>query len=170
MLGKEIPVKNYVKYALIVIFTLTVCIVTFVIYNNQKDYENNQPILRNKVPEITVEDIDNYISENEESLLYFGVVNDKNSRNIEKELLKLVEKDNLKFVYINLTDVKDKEEVYNTINSKYSVNKTISSYPAFLYIKNGKIIDLVQKGNKELYIGDISQLLDINEIKGENDA
>ena len=58
MLGKEIPVKNYVKYALIVIFTLTVCIVTFVIYNNQKDYENNQPILRNKVPEITVEDIE----------------------------------------------------------------------------------------------------------------
>ena len=170
MLEKEVPVKNYIKYAIIVILTLTICIITFIVYNNHKDYENNKSVLRNKVPEITVDDIDNYISENEESLLYFGVVNDDNSKKLESDLLELIEKNNFNFVYINLTDVKDKESVYNKINSNYSINKKINAYPAFVYIKNGKMVDLVQKEGRDLYIGDISQLLDVNEIKGENDA
>lgn len=170
MINREIPFKNYVKYIAIVFFTLLICIVAFIVYNNHKNYENDLPILRNKVSEINIDDVDNYIDENESVLLYFGVVHDKNSESIEKEMIDMIDKYHIDFVYVNLTDVKNKKDYFKSFNNKYSKGKNIDNYPAFVYIKDKEIVDIVQREDRYLEIEEVSNFIDSNEIKGEKDA
>ena len=170
MINREIPFKNYVKYAVIVFFTLLISIIAFIIYNNHKNYEKDLPILRNKVSEINIDDVDNYIDENESVLLYFGVVHDKNSESIEKEMIDMIDKYHIDFVYVNLTDVKNKKDYFKSFNNKYSKGKNIDNYPAFVYIKDKEIVDIVQREDRYLKIEEVSNFIDSNEIKGEKDA
>ena len=164
---KEIPKKNYLILASIVCFTLIVSITIYLTYNNQKEYENTIPILRGEVKEIEAKDVDDYLIENPNSLLYVGVAYDENSKNLEKKLLSLKNKKNLNIIYINLTDLENKKVFYDNFNQKYTQGTKLNNYPAFIIMREGKVLDLVQKNNRDLYIGDVEQLIDIYEIKGD---
>ncbi len=161
---RDIPKRNYEIYAVIVVMTLLMSVALFIIYNNKKNYENSIPILRDIVPEIHANDLDNYLTENNSCVLYFGVVTDDNSREVEEDLKKLIDRRKVEFVYVNLTDTKDRKSFFNSFNEKYSDGLTLNNYPAFVIIRNGKIFDIVEKGNRDLYIGDIEQLVDNYEL------
>ena len=167
MVLRKIPFKNYIKYGIIIFISLTICVLLFIIYNNYKD---DSSILKNKVKEIDALDVDNYISENETVLLYFGVEKDEYSKDIEKQLLEMVEEDDLDFVYVNLSKLNNKKEFLKSISKKYSDNKVISDYPAFVYIKDGVIIDLIQKEDRYLETDDVKVFVETNNIKGEKNA
>jgi hypothetical protein len=166
---KQIPKKNYIIYSIILCLTLGVSLIAFFIYNNQKSYDDSIPILRAKVKEIESKDVDQYLLENPNSLLYIGVAQDSNSRHIEKELINLINNNNLNVIYLNITDLSNKKEFYKSFNSKYGTNHTLQNYPAFIIIRESKIFDMVQRTDRDLYIGDIQKLIDIYELKGDND-
>jgi hypothetical protein len=166
---KEIPKKNYFVYSIIFCFTLGLSLTIFFFYNNQKQYEESIPVLRGKTKEIEIKDVDEYLIENPNALFYVGVANDSNSRNVEDKLIDLINKNNLSIIYINLTNVTNKKDFYNDFNDKYSVDKSLSNYPAFIVMREGKVLDIVQRSDRDLYIGDIEQLIDIYEIKGAFD-
>ena len=170
MVLRDVPFKNYIKYGIIVLISIVLCVIAFVIYNNHKNYENDLPILRNKVSEISVDDVDDYIEENETVLLYFGVVKDDNSEKIENEMIKMIDEDNLSFVYVNITDLNNKKDYFKLFNDKYSSGKKIDNYPAFVYIKDKEIKDIIQRDDRYLEIEEVSKFIESNEIKGEKDA
>ena len=166
-MNNNIPKRNYTIYSIIVVLTIVVTLAIFIVYNKQKEYENSKPILRGIVSELEVKDVDEFLKENDNVIFYMGVATDENSREVEKDLIKLRERKKIDFVYLNLTDVKDRVSFLESFNSKYSVGLQVKNYPAFILIKNMKIVDLVQKTDRDLNIGDIEQLLDIYEINGE---
>ncbi len=170
MVLRDVPFKNYIKYGIIIIITIVLCTITFIIYNNHKKYENDLPLLRNKVSEINIDDVDNYIDENEVVLLYFGSVKDENSEKIEKEIIKMIDEEKIDFVYVNITNLKNKNDYFKSFNNKYSTGKKIDNYPAFVYIKNKEIIDVIQRDDRYLEIEEVSMFIDNNEIKGEKNA
>ena len=161
---KEIPKKNYYILTAIVLITLIISITACIVYNNQKKYENNIPVIRGKISEIEAKDIDEYLRENPNSLLYIGVASDNNSRSLEEELLALKEKKNLDLLYVNISDLKNKKVFYEDFNRKYGNGFELSNYPAFIVIKDGKVYNMKEKKDTDLYIYDIEQL--INEIEG----
>lgn len=165
---REIPQKNYITYGLIVFFTLAASISMFVIYENHKNYLSNIPVLRGIAREIESKDLNEYLKENEDVILYFGVANDENSREVEEDLKDLINRKNLDIVYVNLGNVEKINDFYKTFNSNYS-NGTVelSNYPAFVLVHDQKIVDLVQRNERKLFIGDIEQLVDVYEIRGE---
>ena len=164
---KEIPKKNYRIYFFIVFITLFLSISSYIIYNNHKNYENSIPILRGNASEIEPKDLDEYLRENDKAILYFGVATDENSRNVETDLIDLINKKNLDVVYVNLTDTVNLKEFFDDFNMKYSDGLQLSNYPAFVLMVNQKIFDIRQRNNRELFITDIEQLIDIYEIRGE---
>lgn len=165
---REIPKRNYRIYALIVIVTLFFAITSYVIYNNQKNYEKSIPVLRGVASEIDPKDLEHYLVENDSAILYFGVATDENSREVEEGLKDLITRKNLDIIYVNLTDLEDKDDFFKNFNEKYSNGLNLDNYPAFAILKNQKVLDFVQKGDRELYIGDIEQLVDIYELRGES--
>ena len=169
MRKKNISKNNYILCAVIFTVTIVVCLMIFFIMENNKEYNSKIPILRGKVSEIEPKDLDNYLMENPDVLLYIGVADDNNSRKVEEKFKKVIEENNLNIIYLNLTNLSEKEikEYLNDFSSKYSSSKAINNYPAFLVIFDSQVVDFVQKENRDLDISDISHILDMYEIKGE---
>ena len=159
---KKIPNKNYI----IVVTVFMACFVLILLsaswYKGYKDYEVNKSIIGETITEINTKEIDNYLTENTDTLIYISKPSDKNSKKIEKKLKKFINENNLKdkMVYINLSKVDNIDEFVSDFNDRYSVNKEITKYPAVIIIKNGKIVDFVSKTDKEnLTIEKIEKIL-----------
>ncbi len=167
MNNRKIPMDNYIKLIFIVVVSLIGSIIVYTIYNNKI---NDIPLLRNKVKEIDVDDVDDYISENESVLLYFGAVNDNDSKMIEEEMIEYMDLDNVDIVYVNITNLKNKKEYLKEFSTKYSTNKKITNYPAFVYIRDKEIIDLIEQDDRELLINNVIKFVETNEIKSEKNA
>ncbi len=165
-----IPRKNYIKFFLIIIFTLVISITCFIAYEKYSEYRNSVPAIRGHALELEPKDLDDYLLENKDILLYIGMAPDENSREVENDLIDLIEERNIDVTFLNISKVENIDSFYKDFNNKYGNGHELFSYPAFMIISDGKVIDIVQKEYSILTVVNISHLLDINEVKGEKDA
>jgi len=166
---RKIPRRNYTIVFTIIVMTLIISTTLFVIVNNQRNYEKTIPVLRNYSKELELNDLDAYCTENQDLLLYIGSSSDEVSRKLEEELIDVIEENDLEVIYLNIKDVKNKGEFYSEFNKKYSNGIDLKATPAFLIIKEGKLLDLVQNDYRHINSGDVIQLLELNEMLGEKD-
>lgn len=167
---RKIPIKNYI--IIIVIFIVSISFAMFLRnwYNSYQDYQKTIPVLNGVVSEVRYNEIDNYIVDNQNVIIYIGVATDDNCRKLEKGLKKIIEKRHLKekIVYFNITDVSDKELLLKEFNDKYALEDKIYTYPAIILIENGKVVDFKSKNaSQDLLISDVEQLFDEYEVQGD---
>lgn len=167
---RKIPTKNYV--IVLVIFALSLFLVFFLRdwYRSYQEYEKTIPVLTNALSEVRYNEIYNYIGDNQSVIIYMGVADDDDCRELEAKFKKVIEERHLKnkIVYFNITDVEDKELLLKEFNDKYATGDRISAYPAIILFEDGKIIDFKSKNaNQNLLVSDIEQLLDEYEIEGD---
>lgn len=167
---KAIPKKNYI--IVIAIFAITIILVFFLRswYISYQDYAKTIPVLKGVISEIRYNEVHNYINDNQTAILYMGVADDEDCRNLEVDLKKIIQKRHLKdkIVYFNITDVQDKDLLLKEINDKYIVNDKIYSYPAIMLFEDGKIVDFKSRNaSNNLLISDVEQILDEYEIHGD---
>ena len=167
---RKIPIKNYVITVVIFIVSISFAIFLRNWYKSYQDYEKTIPVLSGVVSEVRYNEIDNYISDNQNAIIYIGVATDDNCRKLEKSLKKVIEKRHLKekIVYFNITDVADKELLLKEFNDKYAVEDKIYTYPAIILIEDGKVADFRSKNaSKDLLVSDVEQLFDEYEVQGD---
>ena len=164
----KISRKNYTLVFTIIAMTLVAATALFVIYNNQKEIEKDIPVLRGHSKEIELKDLDMYFTENQDFLLFVGASDDDISRKVEDDLIDVIDKNDLEIIYLNAKNIEDKQAFYDDFNTKYAFDKFLSNYPALLIIRDGKVLDLVQSDRKSVNAGDIIQLLELNELIGED--
>ena len=157
---RNVPFKNYILLLLVCFVTLGIVIAISNYYRKieQKDLET--PVISGVIAEIKKEDVDNYIVENPDCFLLIGSSYNNNSRELEKDLIEYFKTRNIKeqTIYLNVSSEDKLDDFYKKFNSKYVVTdySKLSDYPAFIIIKDGKVLDLVQKKEKQyLNIGDI---------------
>ena len=167
---RVIPKQNYAKITTIFIITILIVVAAFIIYRSQKELANEIPVIRGTISEVEEADFNNYITEHDDFLLYIGVANDDNCRELEEELKDVLKNRGLlDTIYLNITSISDKKDFYERFNGNYSSNVRLESYPAFIIISDKKIVDLVQKEEKKLSINDVEKLLDEYSIGTKND-
>lgn len=158
---KNIPSKNYIIITLIFIITFGMCFSIYSYFKIKKEEENNVPVIRGVIPEIEIKDLDDFILEHDDFLLYVGVANNSNCRNLEEDLIKFIKDKKITDIYyLNITNSVNKVNLYNDFNSKYANNIKLNNYPAFIIFRDKKIYDLVERKDNSLYIGDIQRILD----------
>ena len=167
---KKVPTKNYIIVA--IIFAISIGLIFFFRnwYVSYQEYEKTIPILNGVISEVRYNEVYNYIDDNQSVIIYIGVADDKDCREIDVELKKLIEKKHLKekIVYFNITDVKNKDLLLKEFNNKYAIDERINTYPAIVLFEEGKIIDFRSKiANKNLSINDVKLLFDEYDIYGE---
>lgn len=168
--NKEIPTKNYVIVIVIFIISFILIILGANWYKNYREYQLTIPVISGYINEIGEQELDNYLFENHDTLLYIGTSEDNNCRSLEKELKDFIKKHNLRdqIIYINLNNVENKDSFISNFNDKYATKEKIDNYPTFIIIQNGKILDFISKSNNQkLYIDDIEQLLEEYELLGD---
>ena len=161
---RKVPFKNYLILLLLCIITVTIFAGGSVLYRKSEKSKLEISALEGVVPEISINDLDNYSVENDLFYLYIGATNDYNSYSIEKELLDYTKKKDLKnFVRIDARKINNFKEFADSFNIRFSMfdYSKLKSYPAFIIVKDGKILNLVQKSDdSRISIGDIDTLLD----------
>lgn len=152
---REIPKKNYVYLLLITIGVVSICVLLMWLYNNrsEKTYDS---VVRDVVSEIKYDDLENYLQENRDVVIYIYDNTKKVSSALEKDIKEIITEYNVQqyFVFIEKNDELIKE---------YELN---SNNPIFIAYTDGEVSEILSK--KEYKISDIKNFLIRNEVI-END-
>ena len=167
---RKIPIKNY--FIVAIIFALSIGLVFFFRnwYNSYQDYEKTIPLLQGVISEIRYNEIDNFIIDNPSAIIYIGVADDDDCRNLETKFKKVIERRHLKnkIIYFNITEVEDRDLLLQEFNGKYGNGNDIYTYPAIVLIEDGRVIDYRSKNaNRDLTVDEIEQLLDEYRVQGD---
>lgn len=166
---KKIPVSNYIKLCLIIVVTLTLCFVFRNNYLSNQEYENGIPIIRDVLSsEINSSEVYHYVRENNDTLLYIGVANNKSCRKLEEELKSVIAERELENVitYLNLSETKNKSSFIKEFNKFYDIE--LLGYPSFVLIENGKVVDFITvKEEKNMSLKRVINFLERNNITND---
>lgn len=164
---RKIPVKNYIILGVIFLVTFLLVYYIYRWYVVYSDYQNQIPVIRDYLSEVTEQEMEHYISENPTAVIYVCTAEDIECRSFEKNFKKLVEKDSLKeyITYVNLTD-ENKDSFIVNFNQNYPhKKKSLTKYPAIIVFEDGKISDILQADSDDkLTVTQVKQFLKSNKI------
>lgn len=144
---KRIPLKNYFILGIIIASSIFIVLYINKLYLSTK---NNDNILNGFIKEIKTQEIDNYIIENPNFIIYLGYKNNDN-KSFEKKFKKLVTKYDLQkdIVFIDISQFND--ETFNKFCKKYA-DKLLKKDSSLIIVDNQKVIDVldITKGNNDI--------------------
>lgn len=163
---KSIPIKNYFILALIILGTFLIVYYLYRWYVVYSDYQDDIPVIRDTLLEVSEEEMYHYIQESPTTVIYLCTSDDTSCRNFEKKFKKLVERDSLKeyITYVNLTHV-NKQKFIDNFNENYHYKRKLENYPAFIVFDSGNVVDMLQETkNDKVSISNVKSLLKRNEV------
>ena len=167
MKSKKKQKKNYV--VLVVIYAVVIVLVLYLAswYNTYKTYQNEIPVLKDVVSEISPSEFEHYLTENPSPVLYLCTASDSECREFEETIKSPLEKNNYeRLVYINLEDVEDKESYINGLLE--GTDFTIGRTPCLIKFTDGKVTAVEDGLNGALLTRDEAlNFLDINDKAGQ---
>jgi len=163
---RNISIKNYIIYILIVIFSFICVFSLATIYSNYKEEKDNVSIMPNTVVEIYGNNVKSYILENDDVVIYLAASDDQSIKDFELAFKEYIIKKqiNERIVYLDLTTV-TKEYVNNFINTYYG--KVIDDAfvtPNMVIINGHKIIDMLYFSKSDINISDVNDFLIEHEV------
>ena len=132
---REVPKKNYIIMLIIIIAIVLVTIFLSNIYNNRFQKTS---VLYNYLSEIKKKDLDSYLLEKPEIIIYASNKYNNSNEEQEKKLMQQIIDNNIYeyIVYLNLED--KKLNILNSLNKKYD-GKLKNKLPVLIVFENGKI-------------------------------
>ena len=126
---REIPKKNYL---FVLIMAVVVVIITFILMNlyNANKKEAYSSYVKEIVHEIMLDDLDNYLQEHPDAILYINT-NDETNKKLEKEIKNLIARHNIQQYFVYIENNKD-------ITKKYKLK---DNNPVFIAYKDGKVLE-----------------------------
>ena len=136
---KEIPLKNYILLSIVLILTIVVVIYFFLWKNTYEKSKLQTPILDDFLLVINYNELNNYLVENKDAIIYVSKLNDESIRLFENKFKNIINKNNLnnKILYLDLTEELKENNIVKEINKKYG--KEMTEVPTIVIIKDGKI-------------------------------
>ena len=140
--------KNYVTLAIIYVLVIGTVLYIASWYNTYQNYKTTIPVLRNTVSEINTAELDHFVLENPDGVIYMCVASDTTCRNFDTHLKKELLKNGLQdsVTYIDLQDVINKESYITTVFANYGMSFNINNTPLFLAFEDGKIVSYLGEG------------------------
>lgn len=136
---KEIPLKNYILLSIVLILTIVVVIYFFLWKNTYEKSKLQTPILDDYLLVINYNELNNYLVENKDAIIYVSKLNDESIRLFENKFKNIINKNNLnnKILYLDLTEELKENNIVKEINKKYG--KEMTEAPTIVITKDGKI-------------------------------
>ena len=137
---RKIPMKNYIILGVVIIFTMLILYYFYMWVDVYKESKINIPIMDKYMTVINYNELDNYIVENPDTIVYVSILEDENIREFEKKF-KVKYKNNQidnEVLYMNITDDIKNNNLKNEMISKYSVNTlNITNVPLIMVFEDG---------------------------------
>jgi len=137
---RKIPLKNYIILFLICVITFLLTIYLRNLYLDKKEYENNSNSRMGFLQTIREEELNTFITENRDFILYISNADDDSLEEYEISLKeKIVDNDYTKEIIYLSTETVNSEILNKYVDGKFEVEML----PIILAISDGKIIDVM---------------------------
>ena len=159
-------IRNYIICVILFIVCFGLVLYLRELYKVNEAEQKKIPVIQGYISEIYNDDLEHYVTENPDGVIYMCIANDENCRVFEREFKKLLKKDeyNDNLVYLNLMDV-DQDKFLEEFNSKFIYKVKLSKeYPAFVLFEDGKVKAILQEKDKKLDIVKVKHFLELSEI------
>ena len=140
---KQVPFKNYIYLFCILLGSI---LLLFYIYTWYETYNENKlytSIMNKYLTVINYNELDNYITETPNAILYVSILGDKKINRFEEQFKNNISNSNLRnnILYLDITN-EEKEEAMKKLNID-------SNFPYLVVYTNGKITDTysIEKNN-----------------------
>ena len=143
--GREIPLKNYIILGLVVLLTLGLVYYFYLWYITYEESKLNETIMDRYLEVINYNELNDYIVENRNAMIYTSVLEDNNIRKFEIKFKNIVVKNALKdkILYMDMTDIFKDKIKYNELRNSYQINNyNITNVPCILVFKDAKLVDI----------------------------
>ena len=176
---KKIPRNNYVVAAILSILTFVIVGYFAFWYTETKEYSDDNSVMTGYLLEIgeesLIDNLNNYLLDNPNTVLYMTYGNNITVQNFEEEFKHFINDNNIKqsFIYIDLNKVEDKKftsEFRNNFFTEKLKNKNVDveKQPNLFVFKEGKIQKLLYYTTQSINMSDVQIFLE-NEGIIEND-
>lgn len=143
--GREIPLKNYIILGLVVLLTLGLVYYFYLWYITYEESKLNETIMDRYLEVINYNELNDYIVENRNAMIYTSVLEDNDIRKFEIKFKNIVVKNALKdkILYMDMTDIFKDKIKYTELRNSYQVNNyNITNVPCILVFKDAKLVDI----------------------------
>lgn len=143
--GREIPLKNYIILGLVVLLTLGLVYYFYLWYITYEESKLNETIMDRYLEVINYNELNDYIVENRNAMIYTSVLEDNNIRKFEIKFKNIVVKNALKdkILYMDMTDIFKDKIKYTELRNSYQINNyNITDVPCILVFKDAKLVDI----------------------------
>lgn len=165
MKKRNIPLKNYVILLLISLGTISLVFYLRTWYNASKEYYQNNSIMSEYLSELKSEEINSYILDNPEVVIYYASAKDTSIKSFEKEFKKLMEEYEIKdeIIYIDAS----KQENVNLISGLNAISDKkidLIVVPNLIHVKDGKVNKILYSEETQINKRDVRNFLIKSEI------
>lgn len=132
---KEIPQKNYIYLFLILLGSILFVLYLYTWYQAYNENKLNTSIMNKYLTVINYNELDNYIIENKNAIIYVSILGNEDINNFEKKFKNLVSEYNLKneILYLDISN----ENISNA-TKKLNIEE---EFPYLVVYTNGLITD-----------------------------
>lgn len=160
---KNIPLRNYIILAAILIVTIILVIYFYMWYGNYENTKLTSPIMDEYLQVINYNELNDYLVENKNSVIYVSVLDSKEIRNFEIKFKKFIKDNSLNnsILYLDLTEELKDNKITKEIKSKYNLNNTdITKVPSIIIFKDGNIASIYNIKEENYNINKLSTYLE----------
>ena len=139
---REIPIKNYIILGVVLFITMLILYYFYCWVDVYKESKINIPIMDKYRSVINYNELDNYIVENPDTIIYVSVLEDEKIRGFEKEFKNKYKNKEIEneLLYMNITEDIKNNDIRDDMVSKYNINDLdVLDVPCVLVFNDGML-------------------------------
>lgn len=142
---REVPVKNYIVLGVIILVTILLLFYFYLWYLTYEESKLNNQIMDRYLQVINYNELEDYIQENKNAIVYVSILEDQKIRDFEIKFKETIIENSLKkeILYLDLTETYNNNTEIKKANKKYQIqSKNISNIPCILIFKEGTLTEI----------------------------
>ena len=167
---RKVPTKNYIILGVVIFFTMLLLYYFYMWVDVYKESKVNIPIMDKYMSVINYNELDNYIVENPNTVVYVSVLEDENIREFEKKLKNKYRNNDIEndVLYMNITSELKDTNLKKELSGKYTLGSlNATDVPCVLVFNNGELISIYSIKDNDYDVNKF--VVYVNNIKLESD-
>ena len=164
---KNIPLKNYIILTVVLILSIILVIYFYMWYNAYEESKLNTMIMDKYLQVINYNELNNYLVENKDAVIYSSVLEDQKIRDFEKKFKNIIIKNSLNndILYLDLTEELKDKNITKDIKETYNINnQDIANTPSIMIFKDGNLYSIYNIKDNNYNINNLVDYLEEEDI------
>ena len=140
MKEKEIPFVNYIILVIILIISIIFVVYSFMWYNTFQENKLNTPIMDKYLTFINYNELNDYLVENKDAVIYVSVLEREDIRSFEKKFKNIIKNNsfNYNMLYLDITSEYKDRNLFNGFITNYNYK----NIPFIITFRDGSVYDI----------------------------